>query len=116
MVVLHLGLKVEWGPGERIEPIRGHRGLKPHVAFRERHLAASWGDQGCRWEPQSAVCTVIRVWPFMGHDQWLKAWAASRNPSSQAGILIKCELLGLTYQLLSCRSCVLRPHPAIHTL
>ena len=36
---------------------------------------------------------------FMGRDQWLKAWAGSREPLSWAGILIKLGLLGLTKSL-----------------
>lgn len=35
---------------------------------------------------------------FMGHDQWLKAWAGSHKPSSWAGILIKLGLLGSHFQ------------------
>lgn len=46
---------------------------------------------------------------FMGHDQWLKAWAGSRKPSSWAGILIKLGLLGLAYREFSTRLCLSGP-------
>lgn len=46
---------------------------------------------------------------FMGRDQWLKAWAGSRKPSSWAGILIKLGPLGLTYKEFSTRLCLSGP-------
>lgn len=50
---------------------------------------------------------------FMGRDQWLKAWAGSRKPSSWAGILIKLGLLGLAYREFSTRL-PFRPQRAGH--
>ena len=64
--------------------------------------AAPISGAGPPWIRDSCVA-------FMGRDQWLKAWAGSRKPSSWAGILIKLGLLGLAYREFSTRLCLSGP-------